>query len=64
MPGMTGTQLSRAIATLAPGLPVILVSGYGGMLLAQRARHAGIVQILAKPLRRQDLALALSDVLA
>jgi signal transduction histidine kinase len=64
MPGLTGTQLTLALQALEPGLPVLLVSGYGGALLAQRAVDAGVTRLLGKPLQRAELARALDEVLA
>jgi signal transduction histidine kinase len=63
MPGLTGTQLAQALQAVAPALPVLLVSGYGGALLAQRAAQAGVRRVLGKPLQRAELARALADVL-
>ncbi len=63
MPGLPGTQLTRALHTHAPGLPVLLLSGYGGALLAQRASAAGVNRVLAKPVDRAVLAQALAEVL-
>lgn len=63
MPGLTGTQLTQALRQSAPHVPVLLVSGYGGALLAQRAGAAGVTRLLAKPLQRADLARALAEVL-
>jgi CheY-like chemotaxis protein len=63
MPGLTGTQLTQAVHTLAPGLPVLLISAYGGAALAARARAAGVTRVLAKPLQRGELAQALRDLL-
>jgi CheY-like chemotaxis protein len=63
MPGLTGTQLTEALQAHAPGLPVLLVSGYGGALLAQRAVAAGVTRVLTKPLRRAELAGALAELL-
>ena len=63
MPGLTGTQLTEALQTHAPGLPVLLVSGYGGALLAQRATAVGVTRVLSKPLRRAELAQALAELL-
>jgi signal transduction histidine kinase/CheY-like chemotaxis protein len=62
MPGMTGTQLTQAVHQVAPGIPVLLVSGFGGALLAQRARAAGVSRVLAKPLQRARLSQALADL--
>jgi len=63
MPGLTGTQLTQALRQHAPHLPVLLVSGYGGALLAQRASAAGVNRVLAKPLQRARLAEALAELL-
>ena len=67
MPGLTGTQLTQnliqAFGPQGPHLPVLLVSGYGGALLAQRAVAAGVSKVLTKPLRRADLANALAALL-
>ena len=63
MPRLTGTQLTQALRQRAPHLPVLLVSGYGGALLAQRAARAGVTRVLAKPLARADLAQALAELL-
>jgi CheY-like chemotaxis protein len=63
MPVLSGTQLTEALRQFAPQLPVLLVSGYGGALLASRATAAGVTRVLAKPLQRAELARALADVL-
>ncbi len=63
MPGMTGTQLTGALKEIAPGLPVLLVSGYGGDLFASRAAAAGVNRVLSKPLQRAEIARALAELL-
>jgi len=63
MPGLTGTALTEALRTAGGVLPVLLVSGYGGAQLAERAHRAGITRVLAKPLRRAELELALAELL-
>ncbi len=63
MPGLSGTQFTRALRICAPDLPVLLISGYGGALLASRAAAAGVTRVLSKPLRRTELARALSELL-
>lgn len=64
MPGLSGIQLCQAVRPLAPQLPILMVSGYGGTALAQRAAAAGVSRLLAKPLQRADLAQALAELLA
>lgn len=63
MPELTGTQLTEALRAFAPQLPVLLVSGYGGPQLAARAATVGVTRVLAKPLQRAELALALAQLL-
>jgi CheY-like chemotaxis protein len=63
MPRLNGTQFTEQLRTVAPSVPVLLVSGYGGALLAARAAAVGVTRVLAKPLQRVDLARALADLL-
>ena len=63
MPDMSGTALARAVRALRPGLPVVLASGYGGEQFESRAAEAGVQQVLAKPLTRQALAMAMQAAL-
>ena len=63
MPELSGIQLTEALRIHAPDLPVLLISGYGGALLASRAAAAGVTRVLAKPLDRSALAQALTELL-
>jgi FixJ family two-component response regulator len=63
MPALSGTQLTAALRAIAPDLPVLLISGYGGALLASRAAAAGVTRVLAKPLQRAELARAVAELL-
>ena len=64
MPGMTGTRLTAALRAQGIHLPVLLLSGYGGSLLAQRAAEAGVTTVLGKPAQRAEVARALAQMLA
>jgi PAS domain S-box-containing protein len=64
MPDLVGTELARQLRQLAPAIPIVLMSGYGGVQLAQRAAAIGINEVLRKPLQRRDLAESLARVLA
>ncbi len=64
MPCMNGTELATLARKAAPGLPILILSGYGGASLAARAQAAGAAQLLAKPLLRASLAAALQTLLA
>ena len=63
MPGMSGTELAARIRALRPDLPVIVVTGYGGLDLAERARAAGVARVMAKPYSPRGLREALEAAL-
>jgi len=63
MPGLSGTELARALRSRRADLPIVLVSGYTGPILAERARAAGVTEILKKPVQSREIASALARVL-
>jgi len=56
MPDLAGTELSREFLRLRAGISIILMSGYGGTQLSERAQAAGVIDVLRKPLVRRDIA--------
>jgi PAS domain S-box-containing protein len=56
MPDLTGTELAREIRRLRPDVSIILMSGYGGAQLSERALSAGVIDVRRKPLVRRDIA--------
>jgi PAS domain S-box-containing protein len=56
MPDLTGTELAREVRHLRPDISIILMSGYSGTHLSERARAAGIIHVCRKPLVRRDIA--------
>jgi CheY-like chemotaxis protein len=56
MPDLTGTELARELRQLRPEISIILMSGYGGAQLSERAQAAGVIDVLRKPLVRRDIA--------
>ena len=46
-----------------PTMPIILMSGYGGAQLTNRAADIGVNEVLRKPLHRRDLAESLARAL-
>jgi FixJ family two-component response regulator len=63
MPDLNGVDLAREIRRVRPELPVVLMSGYSGAQLTERARAAGVADLLRKPLVRRDIAAALGRAL-
>src|SRR4051812_527512 len=63
LPGLSGTELAGALRKHRHDLPVLLVSGYIGPMMAERASAVGIAEILRKPVRSRAIAAALARVL-
>jgi CheY-like chemotaxis protein len=62
MPGLTGTDLAGSLRRRSK-LPILLVSGYIGPMMSERALAAGVDAILKKPVQSRELAAALARVL-
>ena len=63
MPGLTGSELAEHIHRIRPDIPIVLMSGFTSAALAMRARDAGVVEVLAKPLVARDIARCLANAL-
>lgn len=62
MPGQNGVELARAVADIAPGLPVLMVSGRERAVLAAAAME-NIVKVVLKPYDRNTLSEAIREIL-
>jgi CheY-like chemotaxis protein len=63
MPELVGTDLARQIRLLRTDIPIVLMSGYSGPQLLERARAIGISEVLRKPLQSRDIAECFGRVL-
>jgi CheY-like chemotaxis protein len=63
MPDMTGSELALEIRKIRPDIPIVLMSGYVTTAMSSRARDAGVVEVLSKPLVRRDIARSLAGAL-
>ncbi|MGA0612945.1 PAS domain-containing protein [Caldimonas sp. KR1-144] len=63
MPGMTGSEFAQAIRRQGLALPIVLMSGFVSPALVQRAREAGVAEVLSKPLVARDIARSLAAAL-
>jgi CheY-like chemotaxis protein len=63
MPELTGTELARALRRHRADLPIILMSGYSGPMLSERALAVGITEVLKKPVQSREIAAALARAL-
>jgi signal transduction histidine kinase/CheY-like chemotaxis protein len=51
MPGMSGWQVAQAVKARRPGVPVVLVTGWGVELPAAELRAHGVDRVMTKPFR-------------
>ena len=55
LPGLSGLELQRQLATAELGLPIIFITGHGDIPMSVRAMKAGAMEFLTKPFRDQEL---------
>ncbi len=64
MPEMTGEQLAAAVKRAKPGMPVILLTGWGDQMKAAGASMEGVDLILSKPITLSTLVDAVAVVVS
>jgi FixJ family two-component response regulator len=64
LPDMHGLEVQRRLARTDPGLPVVVVTGYGDDLTRREALAAGATAFLGKPFDDQALLDAIRRALA
>jgi FixJ family two-component response regulator len=55
LPGQSGFDLQRELATMKNPLPTIFITGHGDIPMSVRAMKGGAIEFLTKPFRDQDL---------
>ncbi len=55
MPGSSGLEVARRLKEVAPGVPVILVTGWEVSIPPEQLKAVGIINILHKPFRIEQL---------
>ena len=63
LPGVSGLDLQRALATAVDAPPIIFITGHGDIPTSVRAMKAGAVEFLAKPFDTAELARAIEEAL-
>jgi CheY-like chemotaxis protein len=63
MPGLTGTELAKAMLARRPGFPIILCTGFSESMDENRAKALGIRRFVLKPVLNRELARAVRAVL-
>jgi CheY-like chemotaxis protein len=62
MPRLNGTGFAEAARQGEGKIPVIMITGYGSMLLPDGERPPGVDILLSKPVTRDNLAAAIAEV--
>ena len=55
LPGQSGLDFQRELATSNIQLPIIFITGHGDIPMSVQAMKGGAIEFLAKPFREQDL---------
>ena len=63
MPGTSGSALIREVRHIRRNIPILLVSGYLGGTVADRAHDSGADEVLQKPFSAHALATVLARAL-
>ncbi|MGM0444057.1 MAG: PAS domain S-box protein [Fibrobacterota bacterium] len=63
MPVMTGVELAQEVHTIRPNVPVILCTGYSGLIDEKGALKKGIQAFLMKPYKKREIGLKIRAVL-
>ena len=64
MPELVGTALAEEILHMRRDIPLVLMSGFSGTHLLERAGAIGIREVLRKPLQRKDIAESFARIFA
>ncbi len=64
MPGMAGDEVIRNLRKIAPGLPIVVLTGHYSIKDVEDAAHAGAAAVFNKPVKLRNLYEALKTLLA
>ncbi len=62
MPDMNGDELALRLKSAAPWIPIIMLTGFGGLMNATEDAPDGVDLVLGKPIRHADLVEAMSKL--
>ncbi len=62
MPGMSGDQVAAAIKGASPAMPIIMLTGFGGMMEASDETPSGVDLVVGKPVTMAKLRAAVATV--
>jgi len=63
LPGLSGLDLQRELASAGSPIPIVFVTGHGDVPMSVQAMKAGAVEFLTKPFRDQQLLDAIQQAI-
>jgi FixJ family two-component response regulator len=63
LPGLSGLDLQRELASARMTMPIIFITGHGDIPMTMQAMKAGAVEFLTKPFRDQELLDAIAQAI-
>jgi PAS domain S-box-containing protein len=63
MPGLTGVDVAREVLRLAPGKPVLLMSGFNSSWTPEALKTLGVIDLIVKPLGAARLSQSVASAL-
>ena len=63
MPGMDGIELFDEFKEIKPDVPVIIITAYGSLEIADEAMKKGVADFITKPFRKDNILFTINRVL-
>ena len=63
MPGMDGMEVFEELKEMKPDIPVIIITAYGSLEIAEEARKKGVADFITKPFRKDTILFTMGRVL-
>lgn len=63
MPRLTGDRLASRLRSIAPSLPIVLMTGFSHEVTREDAERLGVASVLYKPVGATELLRAVTDAL-
>ena len=63
MPGMDGMEVFEELKEMKPDIPVIIITAYGSLEIAEEARKKGVADFITKPFRKDTILFTMDRVL-
>jgi DNA-binding NtrC family response regulator len=63
MPGLDGMELFDEAKDIKPDIPVIIITAYGSLEIADEAMKKGVADFITKPFRKDNILFTINRVL-